>query len=78
VGAGSVPAADARYQVLHEPLDRLILADALDFFQCRVYLCGDPELVQRLRKRVYLSGAPLARIHVDPFLPPAPAAPAAG
>ncbi|MEY4550801.1 MAG: ferredoxin reductase [Pseudomonadota bacterium] len=66
----------ARYQVRHEPLDRLILADPLDFFQCRVYLCGDPELVQRLRKRIYLSGAPLARIHCDPFLPPASATPA--
>lgn len=76
--AAKAPAADARYQLRHEPLDRLILADALDFFQCRVYLCGDPELVQRLRKRVYLSGAPLARIHIDPFLPPAAATPAAG
>lgn len=82
VAAGVVPTAnvtgaEARYQLRHEPLDRLILADTLDFFQCRMYLCGDPELVQRLRKRVYLSGAPLSRIHIDPFLPPA-AAPAPG
>lgn len=69
------PSAEPRYQLRHEPLDRLILADSLDFFQSRVYLCGDPELVQRLRKRIYLSGAPLARIHIDPFLPPASLAP---
>jgi CDP-4-dehydro-6-deoxyglucose reductase, E3 len=55
----------------HEALDKLILADSLDFFQCRVYLCGDPDLVQRMRKRIYLSGAPQGRIHCDPFLAPA-------
>lgn len=63
--------APPRVQLRHEPLDQLILSDPLDFFQCRVYLCGDPELVQRLRKRIYLSGAPQRRIHCDPFLPPA-------
>jgi CDP-4-dehydro-6-deoxyglucose reductase len=55
----------------HEALDKLILGDSLDFFQCRVYLCGDPELVQRMRKRIYLSGAPQGRIHCDPFVAPA-------
>ncbi len=76
VPAAPTKAAEPRYQLRHEPLDRLILADPLDFFQCRVYLCGDGELVQRLRKRIYLSGAPLTRIHIDPFLPPAPPVPA--
>jgi NAD(P)H-flavin reductase/ferredoxin len=70
-GAPPVVAGDAPCQVLHEPLDRLILADPLDFFDCRVYLCGDPELVRRLRQRVYLSGAPRERIHCDPFAAPA-------
>jgi CDP-4-dehydro-6-deoxyglucose reductase len=69
--AGSSGLAGSRWQLHHEALDKLILADPLDFFQCRVYLCGHPELVQRLRKRIYLSGAPQARIHSDPFLAPA-------
>jgi NAD(P)H-flavin reductase len=63
-------APEARQALRYEPLDRLILDDPLDCFACRVYLCGDPELVQRLRKRVYLCGAPLARIHCDPFVAP--------
>lgn len=35
----------------------------------RVYLCGNPTLVQTLKKRLYLAGASLTRIHSDPFLP---------
>jgi CDP-4-dehydro-6-deoxyglucose reductase len=35
----------------------------------RIYLCGSPTLVQTLKKRLYLAGASLARIHSDPFLP---------
>jgi NAD(P)H-flavin reductase/ferredoxin len=71
-GATSQRRDSASRSVLHhETIDKLILADALDFFQCRVYLCGDAELVQRLRKRIYLSGAPQGRIHCDPFVAPA-------
>jgi CDP-4-dehydro-6-deoxyglucose reductase len=40
----------------------------------RVYLCGNPTLVQQLKKRLFLAGASLARIHSDPFLPKAPSA----
>jgi len=69
-GVRAGAADEPRCVVRHETLDKLILADPLDFFQCRVYLCGDPELVQRLRKRIYLSGAPQARIHCDPFVAP--------
>jgi CDP-4-dehydro-6-deoxyglucose reductase, E3 len=71
--SGDVAAAisTARCQVLSESLDRLILNDPLDFARCRVYLCGSPAVVQRLRQRIYLSGAPRSRIHCDPFVPPA-------
>lgn len=69
-GNSGSSAESARCVLHREPLDKLILADPLDFFQCRVYLCGNPQLVQRLRKRLYLSGAPQARIHCDPFVAP--------
>jgi CDP-4-dehydro-6-deoxyglucose reductase len=72
-GDVSAAAAAPRCQVFGEPLDRLILRDPLDFAQCRVYLCGGPDVVQRLRQRIYLSGAPRARIHCDPFVAPASA-----
>lgn len=39
----------------------------------RIFLCGNPTLVQTLKKRLYLAGAALDRIHSDPFLPPATA-----
>jgi CDP-4-dehydro-6-deoxyglucose reductase len=72
--SGDVAAAISgpRCQMMCESLDRLILNDPLDFAQCRVYLCGGPDVVQRLRQRIYLSGAPRSRIHSDPFVPPAP------
>lgn len=35
----------------------------------QIYLCGNPTLVQTLKKRLYLAGASLSRIHSDPFLP---------
>ncbi|HWO12007.1 MAG TPA: 2Fe-2S iron-sulfur cluster-binding protein [Polyangiaceae bacterium] len=69
--AASVEASRPGCAVLAQPLDRLILDDPLDFSACRVYLCGNPDLVARLRQRVYLSGAPRSRIHCDPFVAPA-------
>jgi NAD(P)H-flavin reductase/ferredoxin len=37
----------------------------------RTYFCGDPGLVQRMKKRAFLAGAALKQIHVDSFLPSA-------
>jgi CDP-4-dehydro-6-deoxyglucose reductase, E3 len=41
----------------------------------RAYLCGDPTVVNALRKQLYLGGLPLSNIQADAFLPAA--APAA-
>jgi CDP-4-dehydro-6-deoxyglucose reductase, E3 len=51
-------------------LDALALASPLPAAERRVYLCGHPELVRTLRRKLYLAGTPLQRIHADPFLPP--------
>lgn len=40
----------------------------------RYYLCGAPDLVHRLKKKLYLKGASLDKIHADPFLSRAPQA----
>lgn len=69
---GSELGARSGCSVLVQPLDRSILDDPLDFADCRVYLCGNPDLVARLRQRVYLCGAPRSRIHCDPFVAPPP------
>jgi hypothetical protein len=37
------------------------------------YLCGAPELVDQLRRRIFLAGARMDAICADAFLPTAPA-----
>lgn len=56
--------------VTDRPLQDVVLDHASSSDQ-RVYLCGDPEFVKTLRKRIYLAGTALNRIHADPFLRPA-------
>ena len=38
----------------------------------RAYLCGDPDLVLSLRKKLFLAGLSLKDIHADAFLPSTP------
>lgn len=54
-----------------QPLDEAVLGDLPHLSEHRVFLCGHPELVGRLKKRIYLAGTPLDRIHADPFVAPA-------
>jgi NAD(P)H-flavin reductase len=35
----------------------------------KAYLCGDPELVTKLRKQIFLAGCDMKNIYSDPFLP---------
>lgn len=41
--------------------------DSSKLGQTRVYLCGNPDFVHKLRKRIYLKGAKSSNIHCDPF-----------
>ena len=68
---GAAEASSPGCPVLTQPLDRLILDDPLDLADCRVYLCGNPDFVARVRQRVYNCGTPRSRIHCDPFVAPA-------
>jgi ferredoxin-NADP reductase/ferredoxin len=36
--------------------------------QWQVYLCGDPDLVNKAKRQAFLSGASLQDIHADPFI----------
>ncbi|XXF77629.1 FAD-binding oxidoreductase [Myxococcaceae bacterium GXIMD 01537] len=59
------------------PLDALLKAECPRPLGWRAYLCGNPELVLMLRKKLFLSGVSLKDIHADAFLPSAgPGAPA--
>ncbi|HET9957412.1 MAG TPA: FAD-binding oxidoreductase [Polyangiaceae bacterium] len=51
-------------------LDQQLFSEYAQLDEHRLYFCGNPELVGRLKKRAYLAGASLARIHSDPFLAP--------
>ena len=51
-------------------IEAALLGDIARFSGHRVYLCGNPDLVNRLRRAVYLAGGFLDRIHVDPFVLP--------
>jgi NAD(P)H-flavin reductase/ferredoxin len=64
------------------PLDMTVLNDAVPaggkFAGWRVFLCGNPELVNGLRKKIFLAGASMKEIYSDAFVMRGPPAPAAG
>ncbi len=49
------------------PLDQLLFSQYPKLDEHRLYFCGNSELVRKLKKRAYLAGASLQRIHADPF-----------
>lgn len=65
------PEAPGRVTIVNTPLDQLVLGSGVAWRDQRVYLCGHPELVQKLQKKIYIGGGALERIHVDPFVAPA-------
>jgi len=52
------------------PLDQLLFSRHPKLDNHRLFVCGQPALVQSLRKRAYLAGASLSRIHCDAFAAP--------
>jgi NAD(P)H-flavin reductase/ferredoxin len=52
-------------------LDALIRAECSKPVGWRAFLCGNPELVISLRKKLFLAGLSLKDIHADAFLPSA-------
>ena len=49
-------------------LDSALLASATSFDGRRVFLCGDPQLVQQLKRQVFMKGASMREIHADAFV----------
>jgi CDP-4-dehydro-6-deoxyglucose reductase, E3 len=58
------------WQVEVAPLDQVILSRYPKLAAHRLFVCGQPSVVQLLRKRAYLAGASLSRIHSDAFAAP--------
>jgi ferredoxin-NADP reductase len=47
----------------------LVLEERKRIGTCQVFLCGDAATVLSLRKKLFLSGVPMARIKADAFVP---------
>lgn len=52
-------------------LDEVVLAEPVDLRRARAFLCGDPGLVGRMRKGLFLKGMSNRRIFADAFVPSA-------
>jgi CDP-4-dehydro-6-deoxyglucose reductase len=52
-------------------LEKLIIEELPKLVGFRAFLCGHPDIVSGVKKRVFLAGIPMREIHADPFLPSA-------
>jgi CDP-4-dehydro-6-deoxyglucose reductase len=62
------------YHPIVTPLDAAVFARFPVLDGMRVFLCGDPALVKKMRQQAFLAGADLSAIHADPFITAAGAA----
>jgi CDP-4-dehydro-6-deoxyglucose reductase, E3 len=62
--------AQGHWQFELAPLDQVVFSRHPKLDGHRLFVCGQPALVQSLRKRAYLAGASLSRIHCDAFAAP--------
>lgn len=53
------------------PIDGAVFARHPSMTAWRAFVCGDPSIVQSLKKKIFLAGAALQDIHADAFLPSA-------
>ncbi len=60
---------NARGRVSSTPIDELARDVAKNETQARAFLCGDPNLVKKLQRSLFLSGLASQDILADPFLP---------
>ncbi|MGB8077423.1 MAG: 2Fe-2S iron-sulfur cluster-binding protein, partial [Gallionella sp.] len=62
VSEGEAPAGYAHGMVLD-----VALAEHPDLSGWRVFLCGNPDMVNAAKKQTFFAGASMSEIHVDPF-----------
>lgn len=54
-------------------LDEVVIAQTGTLRGWRAYLCGHPDMVKLLQRKVFMAGVSMKEIHADAFLPSAPA-----
>jgi len=50
------------------PLEQRVMELATDPTDWRIYLCGDVDMVNTLKKKLFLAGASISNIYTDPFV----------
>ena len=63
--------AGARPGVTVGAIDALVMNHRPSYRGWRAYLCGHPDIVKLLQRKLFLAGAALSDIHADAFLPSA-------
>lgn len=58
--------------VLTGSLDTVVVSRVPQLKAMRAFLCGDPDIVNRLRKKFFLAGLSLRDIYADAFVPSSP------
>jgi len=51
-----------------DSIDKLILEIATEASEWKSYLCGDVDIVNSLKKKLFLAGASMSNIYTDPFI----------
>jgi ferredoxin-NADP reductase len=49
-------------------IDQIVLSDQKNLAGWRIFLCGDPNLVNMLKKKLFLAGAKMKDINADAFI----------
>jgi NAD(P)H-flavin reductase/ferredoxin len=65
------PAAADAFPMEVGALDATVLSRCPSLQGWKGYLCGDPALVNQLRKKLFIAGMPSRHIYADPFVPSA-------
>lgn len=60
------------HPVLTGSLDTIVVSQFPQLKSMRAFLCGDPDIVNRLRKKFFLAGLSMRDIYADAFVPSSP------
>lgn len=53
--------------IFHGRVSELVLSNQQTLTSAEIYLCGNPDMVATMKKKCFLAGAALTKIHADPF-----------
>ena len=66
--ASVLQADNAQAPVSTVPLDQQLIDIGDDLADCKFYLCGDPDMINNLKRKLFIAGASIKNIYSDPFI----------